>query len=92
MDSFCYLTAKLGNEAFSEFLNDQNLNSRQIRFVKTIVDYVVRNGVIEPKALQEEPFQSVGSIVDVFDTESALRIVSIINSLNKNATELVGGA
>ena len=84
------LDQEAANEAFSEFLNDQNLNSRQIRFVKTIVDYVVRNGVIEPKALQEEPFQSVGSIVDVFDTESALRIVSIINSLNKNATELVG--
>ncbi|NMB46412.1 MAG: DEAD/DEAH box helicase, partial [Firmicutes bacterium] len=84
------LDQEAANEAFSEFLDDQNLDSKQIRFVKTIVDYVVRNGVIEPRELQEEPFRSIGSIVDIFPTESALRIVSIIDRLNRNATEMAG--
>jgi len=84
------LEQEAANEAFSEFLDDQNLDSKQIRFVKAIVDYVVKNGVIEPRALTEEPFRSIGSIVDVFPTESALRIVSIMDRLNRNATEMAG--
>ncbi|WP_427340445.1 DEAD/DEAH box helicase family protein [Caloranaerobacter sp. DY30410] len=84
------LDQKAANEAFSEFLNDTNLDSRQIRFVKLIIDYVVRNGVIEKTALQEEPFKSVGSIVEIFNTESAMKIVNIIDKINKNATEIIG--
>ncbi|HHV43414.1 MAG TPA: hypothetical protein GXX57_01925 [Firmicutes bacterium] len=84
------LDQETANEAFSEFLNDHNLDSRQIRFVKTIVDYVVKNGVIEKKALQEEPFRSIGSIVDVFPEGSARKIVSIIDRLNENAISAAG--
>lgn len=29
---------------FSKFLSDENLNARQISFVKLIVDYIVENG------------------------------------------------
>lgn len=76
------------NEAFSEFLDDQNLSSRQIRFVKAIIDYVVHNGFIEKQALQQEPFQSIGSIVDLFPTERTMRILSIIDNLKDNATNV----
>ena len=79
------LDQQTANEAFLEFLDDQNLDSRQIRFVKTIVDYVVKNGVIEKRALQEDPFQSIGSIVELFPLERAQRIISIIDRLNSNA-------
>lgn len=84
------LDPQAANEAFSEFLDDQNLDSRQIRFVKAIVDYVVINGVLEKKVLQEEPFRSIGSIVDLFPHGQALKIVSIIDELNKNATDPAG--
>ncbi len=84
------LDQQAANEAFSEILNNQNLDSRQIRFVKTIVDYVVKNGVIEKQVLQEEPFRSIGSIVEIFPLESAQKLVSIIDALNKNATEIAG--
>ena len=84
------LDQRAANEAFSEFLNDQNLDRRQIRFVKTIVDYVIKNGIIATQVLQEEPFQSIGSIVDVFSLDSAEKLVSIIDRLNKNATDFVG--
>lgn len=58
--------------------------------MKTIVDYVVKNGVIEKKALQEEAFRSIGSIVGVFPEGSARKIVSIIDRLNENAISAAG--
>jgi type I restriction enzyme R subunit len=79
------------NEAFSEFLNSKNLNSRQIRFVKHLVDYVVKNGhMLDKSALQEDPFKSVGSITELFPMETALKIVGVIDKINKNATDLIG--
>ena len=38
------LDRNAANEAFSEFLNNDSFNSKQIHFVKLIVDYVVKNG------------------------------------------------
>lgn len=83
------LDQKAANEAFSEFLSNQNLDSKQIRFVKTIVDYVVRNGhMLDKTVLQEEPFSSIGSITEVFNMDNAIKIVSIIDEINKNATDI----
>lgn len=43
-------------EAFSEFLNDTNLDSRQIYFVNQIVEYIVHNGMLKDlSVLQESP-------------------------------------
>ncbi|QGU00898.1 Type I restriction-modification system, restriction subunit R [Candidatus Syntrophocurvum alkaliphilum] len=85
------LDQQAANEAFSEFLTNENLDSKQIRFVKTIVDYVVRNGhMLDKKVLQEEPFSNIGSITELFPLETAKQIVSIIDGINKNATEFVG--
>lgn len=82
---------KAANEAFSEFLNDAKLDSKQIRFVKTIVDYIIKNGhMLDKRVLQEEPFQSIGSIAELFPMERAIEIVGVIDSINKNATELSG--
>ena len=38
---------KAAKEAFSMFLDDVNLDSRQIYFVNQIVEYIVRNGVMK---------------------------------------------
>jgi Type I site-specific restriction-modification system, R (restriction) subunit and related helicases len=61
------LDMQAANEAFSEFLNNENLNVKQVHFVKLIVDYVVTNGFIEDnRVLQEDPFRTVGSIIELF--------------------------
>lgn len=83
------LDQSAANEAFSEFLNNQNLDSRQIRFVKTIIDYVVKNGILEKKVLMEDPFQSIGSITDIFTTDNVIKLVNIIDTINKNATDII---
>ncbi len=82
------LDQQAANEAFSEFLNDENLDSKQIRFVKNIVDYFVKNGhMLDKRVLQEEPFES---ITNLFPMERAIKIVGVIDSINKNATEVEG--
>lgn len=85
------LDQKAANEAFSEFLSNQTLAARQIRFVKVIIDYIVKNGhMLDKKALQEDPFKSIGSIIEVFPTDEAVKIVNVIDTINKNAIEIVG--
>lgn len=82
------LDRQAANEAFSEFLNNENLNINQIHFVKLIVDYVVANGLIEDnKILQEDPFRTVGSITTLFkdNMDDARKIIKIINDIKVNA-------
>ncbi|MNP78920.1 hypothetical protein D3C76_1766460 [compost metagenome] len=73
------------------FLQENRLNVNQLRFVKLIIDYVVKNGIIEKSVLQEEPFRSVGSITELFSSnlDDARAIIGIIDTINKNA-EIVG--
>lgn len=40
------LDMSAAKEAFSEFLNDANLDSRQIYFVNQIVEYIIHNGMM----------------------------------------------
>jgi type I restriction enzyme R subunit len=64
--SICYI---LMNEAFGEYLNETNYDSRQIYFVNQIVEYVVHNGMIKDMSvLMETPFTDRGSINDIFTT------------------------
>lgn len=81
------LDMSAAKEAFSEYLNDASLDSRQIYFVNQIVEYIVQNGVMKDlSVLQEPPFTDYGSIVDVFkDVSVWMGIRSVINQVNANA-------
>ena len=53
--------------AFSEYLDSNNLDSRQIYFVNQIVEYIVHNGMMRDlSVLQESPFTDQGSVVEIF--------------------------
>lgn len=61
-------------EAFSAYLNDVSLDSRQIYFVNQIVEYIVHNGLLKDlSVLQESPFTDQGSIVEIFTDLSLLK-------------------
>ena len=61
------LDINAAKEAFSEFLNDTNLDSRQIYFVNQIVEYIVHNGMLKDlSVLQESPFTDKGSVAEIF--------------------------
>ena len=73
--------------AFAEFLNDANLDNRQIYFVNQIVEYIVHNGMMRDlSVLQETPFTDQGSIVEVFtDLTVWMGIRRVIEQVNANA-------
>ena len=81
------LDMNAAKEAFAEYLNDANLDSRQIYFVNQIVEYIVHNGLMKDlSVLQESPFSDQGSIVEIFkDTSVWMGIRKAIEKVNKNA-------
>lgn len=81
------LDMNAAKEAFSEFLNDTNLDSRQIYFVNQIVEYIIHNGMMKDlSVLQESPFTDKGSVVEIFtDMNMWMRIKKTIDQINANA-------
>ena len=81
------LDMNVAKEAFSEYLNEANLDSRQIYFVNQIVEYIVHNGLIKDfSVLQEPPFTDQGSVVDIFtDLNVWMGIRKVIEGINDNA-------
>ena len=86
------LDQQAANEAFSEFLNEEKLNVNQLRFVKLIIDYVVKNGTLEKKVLQEDPFRALGSVTELFrdNIEDVREIIRVIDTINRNVDEVEG--
>ena len=74
-------------KAFSKYLNDVNLDDRQIYFVNQIINYIVQNGMMKNFAvMQEAPFTDKGDVGDIFtDTVVWLDIMKIIKAINANA-------
>lgn len=81
------LDMNAAKEAFSEYLNEANLDSRQIYFVNQIVEYIVHNGLLKDfSVLQEPPFTDQGSVVDIFtDLNVWMGIRKVIEGINDNA-------
>ena len=73
--------------AFADFINAENLDSRQIRFVEMIVEQLSENGTIDPGRLYEPPFTGLHyeGLDGVFPSDEADRVVNIVNSVNANA-------
>jgi len=81
------LSQQAANDAFSEFLGDAELDSRQMHFVRQIVNYIVKNGMMKDLAiLQESPFADLGRISDIFDDVGVFsRLRSAIEAITQNA-------
>ena len=81
------LDMNAAKEAFSEYLNNVNLDSRQIYFVNQIVEYIVHNGLMKDlSVLQESPFTDQGSVATIFtDLTVWMEIRKVIDTINSNA-------
>ena len=85
------LDRQAANEAFSEFLNNETLNTKQLHFIKLIIDYVVVNGLVEDNTvLTEDPFRSVGTITELFgdNLDEARKLIGVVASIKMNAEEV----
>lgn len=81
------LDMNAAKEAFSEFLDSAQMDSRQIYFVNQIIEYIVHNGLMKDlSVLQESPFTDRGSVVDIFtDMNVWAGIRKVIGQINANA-------
>lgn len=81
------LDEETANEIFAKYINDSRLNSKQIEFVKMLIRYVKRNGIISLKTLTDIPFNSLGAVSEVFEdnVEVFQLIKKDIESINENA-------
>lgn len=53
---------------------------------------MVKNGVLDKKVLQQDPYKSVGSIVALFqdNMEDARKTIGVIDEINRNSEEIAG--
>jgi type I restriction enzyme R subunit len=81
------LDMQTAKEAFSVFLDNKSLDSRQIYFINKIVDYIVENGMLKDfTVLQGSPFTDKGPVSEVFDDISLWAdIKRTIEAINFNA-------
>ena len=76
-------------DAFSDFIDDQSLNARQIAFVKRVISYVEKNGYIDnPSDLLKPPFDKPQSFVRIFPLSSQKKLVQNIQQIKDNAIRI----
>lgn len=81
------LDSETANEIFSKYINDNRLNSKQIKFVELLIAYVIKNGTISLQVLTEDPFSSLGAVSEVFeDNVGTFKLIKQdIEEINRNA-------
>lgn len=83
-------TVGLSKEAidreFLKYINENELNIEQTRFINLIKAYIMKNGVIDKRILNEDPFTSYGNILQIFDGQVNIIqiIIMIIDLINGN--------
>lgn len=84
------LDPKTASEIFSKYINENELNMKQIQFVKLLIDYVIKNGTIDMIKLTEDPFRALGEVGDLFEDKinTFMQIRKDIESINENVREL----
>lgn len=86
--------AKLDHEAalqaFSAFINDQSLNSRQIAFVHKVIQHIELNGYVEDLAeLTQPPFDRPVGFVKLFDERLQDALLATIRQVRENAVHIL---
>lgn len=72
-------------KAFSKYLQTENYNERQIRFIEMIINHLTENGALTIDQLYEAPFKGLHyeSIDGFFNNEEADNIIHLINGFNQ---------
>lgn len=63
------------------------MNSTQIQFINTLIDYFTQNGVMEPQHLAQPPFSDIhsDSLFGLFDEAQVKVLSDKIRWINQNA-------
>jgi len=78
------------NQAFAKFINDYQLDSKQIKFLNMIKQFLTKQGKIDPSKLFDKPFinhHSMG-IAGVFNDEQADKIFKILEQFGDQKSDV----
>lgn len=69
-------------QRFERFVQEHNLNSKQMKFIEMLINFIAKNGSIEIDKLSESPFTLIDSygVNGVFSDGEINQLLSIINS------------
>lgn len=81
------LDKEVADELFSKYLINSNLSNEQLYFVKEVMKHFVNNGLVDKRKLSSKPFNSMGSISEIFENDNPLLqdIIGLIDRINRNA-------
>ena len=87
MRSVVGLDRNAAKSAFAEFLTGAPLHPDQITFLDEVVEYLVKNGVMEPKAMFDSPFTNINDqgVLGVFGEDTSKKIIEVVRHINGNA-------
>jgi type I restriction enzyme, R subunit len=73
--------------AFAEFLDKAPLHPDQITFLNEVVEYLVKNGIMEPKMMFDTPFTYIHDqgLQGVFGEDMGKKVVELVRHVNDNA-------
>ncbi len=89
VSSIVGIDPKAANSVFSDFLSDESLNMNQMEFVKLIVNYIIKNGSLDKRVLNEHPFNKKGNVMNLFDGKLDV-VKNIIKAIDKLNNRLSG--
>ena len=81
------LDRNAAKEAFAEFLSGAPLLADQMAFLDEVVEYLVKNGVMEPKVMFDSPFTNINDqgVMGVFGEEKSKKVIELVRHVNENA-------
>lgn len=80
---------------FSKFLQSNRLNTKQMNFLRTIIDYIVKNGYIDnmQESFGKAPFNEFGDVIDLFGNsrdseEDIMDIMDTVKIFKENTEDI----
>ncbi len=88
------LDRNTAKQAFSKYLESNNLTANQIRFIDQIINWLTKYGVMNPSLLYGFPFTDIHTegLDGVFNDEDADNIIDIVSSFNEVVEEKFNSA
>ena len=81
---FCGVCRKSTKTALAQFLSETPLHPDQITYLDEVVNYLVKNGIMEPKAMFDTPLTNINDqgVLGVFGENERRKIMDTLRQIN----------
>ena len=85
------LDKSAAQDAFSNFIKEENPNTKQLQFIKMIIDYLTERGVVSVEFLYGSPFtnEAPQGPESIFTRNQMNKIISILDEIKNNACSTI---